>query len=367
MSNQLLDPRIVRLPGLPSGQWLNASQPLSKEDLRGKVILFDFWDYTCVYCLRTLPYLREWYQRYASRGLLVIGIHTPEFKFAGQDHQVAAALQQLDLTYPILLDPEHEIWSLFANRAWPSRYIADHLGYIRFRRQGEGYYRQTEEAIQILLRERDPDVSLPELMPMLRDEDEAGAICYRTTPELYSGYQRGGLFGNALGNSEGYVTDGVVMYRLPDEGQRHGGQFYLEGFWRAWPESVAFAGQDGGRVLLPYSGSGVNAVLSPSGDNVEVMLDLRPTDQEPLVEVRLDGNRLLRPEAGADVWFAPGGRSYLRIDRPRLYEIVRHSGCEEHELELIFHAQGLALYTFTFNTAIVPEKERSQVEVFKRP
>lgn len=365
-NHELLDPKIVRMPELPPGTWLNVDGPLTHQDLRGKVILVDFWDYTCVNCVRTLPYLRAWHGRYHDRGLLILGIHAPEFKFASTAAQVATAVDEFGLPYPVLLDNHFQAWSLFANKAWPTRHLVDHTGYIRFRRQGEGYYEETERAIQALLRQRDPGVSLPAPLPPLRDADAPGAVCYRTTPELYAGYQGGGLFGGALGNPEGYVTDGIMIYSLPDEAEWQEGQFLLEGFWRAYPESLAFAGDSGGRVVLPYSAAGVNAVMSPSGDPVEVMLNLRPTKATPLVEVRQDGASLLPSVAGEDVAFDDNGRSFLHIDRPRLYDIVRNSDFENHTLELIFRARGIALYSFTFDTCIAPQRRAQADDVFQR-
>jgi thiol-disulfide isomerase/thioredoxin len=361
-----LEPRIVRVPELPGGRWINTSDFFTRQRLLGQVVLFDFWDYTCVNCLRTLPYVREWHRRYAELGLTIIGIHSPEFRFAGQEHQVLAAIEDLNIPYPVLLDPEYEAWTRFANRAWPTKYLVDNKGYIRFRREGEGHYRELEEAIQLLLLMRDPDVSLPELMAPVRDTDREGAVCYRTTPELYAGYQGGGLFGSAMGNTEGFVTDGIMLYHLPPREQRGEGQFFLEGFWRAWPESIAFAGQDRGRILLPYRAGGVNAVLSPSGDPVEIMLNMRPTQQEPLVEIRQDGEPLSAHIAGRDIWIDQNGETFLRVDKPRLYEIVRNPEFSAHQLEMIFTAQGLALYSFTFNTCVASAGGYSDTEVYTR-
>ncbi len=348
----LLDPRIVRMPPLAPGTWLNTPAPLTKQQLMGQVVLVDFWDYTCINCIRTLPYLRAWHGRYAAKGLLIIGIHTPEFKFAQNDAQVVEAIREFSLPYPVLIDAAYENWTRFANRAWPTKYLIDERGYIRFQRQGEGYYNRTEQAIQMLLRQRQPGISLPELMPALSEEDSAGAVCFRTTPELYAGYQGGGLFGGALGNPEGYVTDSIMMYSLPEPELRREGQFFVEGFWQARPESLAFAGQDGGRIILPYQAAGVNAVLSPSGDDVALMLNLWAGDKEPLIEVRQDGASLSRSIAGKDVVFDANGRSYLHITRPRLYAIVANGDYERHALELIFRTGGIALYAFTFNTCV---------------
>ena len=213
MAGDYLDPRIVRLPPLAEGEWLNG-RPLTSSQLRGQVVLIDFWDYTCINCLRTLPYLKMWHQRYAELGLTIIGIHTPEFGFAQFRPHLAAAVAEYDIPYPILLDNQEKNWSQFAVRAWPTKFLVDTDGYIRLKRQGEGHYQETERAIQTLLRLRQPGVSLPDLLPPLRAEDASGAVCYRPTPELYAGFQGGGLFGGALGNPEGCMPNRSVIFRL---------------------------------------------------------------------------------------------------------------------------------------------------------
>jgi thiol-disulfide isomerase/thioredoxin len=345
----LLERPIVRMPGLAEGAWLNTAGVLTREGLRGRVVLVDFWDYTCINCLRTLPYLIEWHKRYRDLGLTIIGVHAPEFRFARARSHLEVAIEELGIPYPVLLDNEYQTWERFTNKAWPTKHLIDSEGYIRFKRQGEGYYQETEQAIQVLLRQRDPEVSLPPLLPPLREEDTAGAVCYRPTPELYAGYQGGGLFSGGLGNPEGYVADSLMMYTLPEE--RAAGQFYLEGFWRSGAEWMAFAGQQGGRVVLPYQAVGVNGVLAPSSDPVEMLLKMRPTEAEPLIEVRQDGRPLTAANAGADV-ILDEGRSVVRVERPRLYELVRNGDYGAHELEMVFGANGLALFSFTFTTCV---------------
>ncbi|MCB8986579.1 MAG: redoxin domain-containing protein [Ardenticatenaceae bacterium] len=355
MTDSLLEPRLVRMPEFGPGTWLNTDHTsISRQQLRHHVVLIDFWDYTCINCVRTLPYLTRWYERYRDWGLRIIGVHAPEFKFGQIQTQIAAALDDHQITYPVLLDNQYETWSRFANKAWPTKYLIDGQGYIRFRRQGEGYYRETEKAIQLLLKQQTPDLDLPDLLPPLRAEDAPGAVCYRPTPELYAGYQGGGLFGGALGNPDGYQPQSPVFYDLPPLEQRQDGQFYVSGVWQAWPEALAFAGQSGGQVVLPYQAATVNAVLSPSADVVEVALDIRPSQTDPLLFVQQDGRSLDPHIAGADIEFAANGQSYVRVNRARLYQLVRNPHYAAHELTLTFAAPGLALYAFTFTTCTTP-------------
>lgn len=347
MTTNNLDPRLVRMPEFAPGTWLNTDTPLTRDALRGCVLLIDFWDYTCVNCIRTLPYVTAWYDRYTDLGLSVIGVHSPEFRFAQARGQIEAAMEQYGIAYPVLLDNDYQTWSRFAVRAWPTKLLVDGEGYLRFVRRGEGFYAETERAIQTLLRDRDPDVVLPEIMPPLRGEDTPGAVCYRPTPELHAGIERG-----SLGNREGYAANPLV-YAMPLPQDRREHAFYAEGIWQGEAESFVFAGQDGGRIVLPYRAVGVNAVLSPSSDPVDVMLNLRKSAAPPIIEVRQDGAWITPINAGADIEYDDGGMSYLTVDRARMYEIIANPDFETHELELIFHAHGLALYAFTFTSCVV--------------
>ncbi|MDX1614455.1 MAG: redoxin domain-containing protein [Candidatus Promineifilaceae bacterium] len=361
-----MDAQIVRMAEFADGRWLNTRHALRKQDLRGQVTLIDFWDFSCVNCLRTLPYLRLWHDRYGHNGLRIVGVHAPEFRFGRSAKQLRSFVIENDLRYPILLDNDFETWDRFAVKAWPTKFLVDSRGYIRLRRQGEGYYREIELAIQRLLRQQQEGVSLPDPLPALRAQDRPGAICYRPTPELHAGYAGGGLFGGALGNAEGYVTESIMAYSLPEADERLIGQFYLEGFWRTGKETVSYAGQDGGRVMVPYRAAGVNAVLSPTSDPVELDLNLG-NNVGAIVEVRQDGTRLARDRWGTDLKADSAGNAVVAIDSPGLYRLVRNPGHERHELELIFHASDLALYTFSFETCRAPAGEEDQSTTFKRP
>jgi hypothetical protein len=334
----------ARAPDFAPGEWLNTDYPLSMDALRRSVVLVDFWDYTRIDCIRALPYLISWHRRYAALGLQIIGAHTPEFSFARDRSQIEAAITEFDIPYPVLLDNDYATWERFGNRYWGSKYLIDEAGCIRYYQHGEGCWQETEQAIQMLLRESTPSVDLPNLMDDLRPEDAMGAVCYRATPELYTGYTRG-----VLGNPEGYAAEHPLLYKLPR--QRIEGAFFADGIWRAGEECFAFAGQQGGRLVLPYRAVGVNAVLSLSGDPLEVMLKLHP---EAVVEVRQDGAPLDPHRMGEDVIFDGDGVSSVIVDRPRLYGLVTNPDFGMHELELTFRSNGLAVYAFTFTTCVAP-------------
>lgn len=183
-----IDKGTVRAPEI-GRIWFN-SPPLTMRQLRGRAVLIDFWDYTCVNCIRTLPYLKEWHERYKDKGLTVIGVHTPEFLFARYETNVERGIEEFGLSYPIVVDSNFELWEAFANRYWPTKYMIDAEGYLRYAHFGEGAYQETEQAIQELLREINPEIALPPLMAPLRESDAQGAVCYRPTAELYLGHKR---------------------------------------------------------------------------------------------------------------------------------------------------------------------------------
>lgn len=326
----------VRAPEFASGQWLNTPHPLSMTALRGQVVLVDFWEYTCVNCLRTLPYLHEWHRRYASAGLVIVGVHAPEFPFGREHAQIEMAIRELDIAYPVLLDNDFRTWDAFANRYWPSKYLIDVRGYLRVHSHGEGDYSAFEAAVQSILRERDASVELPPVMSALRDEDEPGALCYRPTPEIHTGLDRG-----ALGNSEGYASHAPILYRVPDE--RTAGAFYVSGAWQAGEQFLAYQGQTEGVLVLPYEAVEVNAVLSPHMDAVERMVH----PETVTVEVWQDGQPL-GEALGDDV--TVDGR--VLVDRPRMYNLVRNPGFEQHELTLRVKTRGFATYAFSFTGCV---------------
>ena len=337
MTDSPLSPRMVRTPELGRGEWLNAQGPITLANLRGGVVLIDFWDYTCINCVRTLPYLRTWHGRYQRHGLTIIGVHAPEFAFGRERGQIAAALGDLDIPYPVLMDNDFATWDAFANRFWPAKYLIDAAGYIRYSSHGEGGYAAFERAIQAALRENDPALDLPPLMNPLRTEDAPGAVCYRPTPELHAGLDRG-----ALNNPEGYGGGVPMLYSLPPQ-RPHGG-FYVGGAWAAGQEYLAFEGQTEGVIALPYEAVGVYAVLTPHVEAVERILH----PQTVGVEVWQDDLPLPPERYGADL--SADGR--VLVDRPRMYHLVQNPGFEQHELTLRVRSRGFAVYAFTFTSCV---------------
>lgn len=314
--------------------WIN-STPLTLHELRGRVVLLDFWDYTCVNCIRTLPYVREWDRRYRGVGLQVIGIHAPEFHFARTGEYVERAVLEFGLEYPIVLDNEYQIWQAYSNRCWPAKYLIDAQGYIRYWHLGEGAYGETEGAIQTLLREINPAVLLPSPMEPVRPADQPGARCLPVTPELYLGFERG-----RLGNESGYAKNEVKDYKAslpfaPDVP-------YLEGAWFAGSESITACPMPGcpARLLVSCHAAEINLVMSP------------PEDGEGIATITWEGKPLPPEQAGEDVMQVKG-ETLITVKEPRMYRLVKSDQVEAKLLELSTSTPGLEAYAFTFVSCTV--------------
>jgi thiol-disulfide isomerase/thioredoxin len=317
----------VHAPDFPKdATWLQGG-PLSLADLRGRPVLIDFWDYTCLNCLRTLPYVKEWHQRYREHGLTVVGVHAPEFSFAHHPNNVRRAIEQQGITYPVVLDNEYAIWQAYANRYWPAKYLVDREGYLRYYHFGEGAYHETEAAVQALLREAFPEILLPGLMEPMREEDAPGAVCYRVTPELYLGYERG-----RIGNMAGIALDSPAAYRDVDKHAE--GYFYLEGDWLLTAETSArpVGAKGPSKLHLRYMAKEVNVVMHPP-----------LVDRQGRLELLQDGAPLAAEDAGADV-SVEDAVAVVRVNEPRMYRLVNNRAIDTHDLTLVTQSDGLSLF-----------------------
>jgi thiol-disulfide isomerase/thioredoxin len=317
--------------------WLN-STPLSFRQLRGRAVLVDFWDYTCVNCIRTLPYVQAWHERYRDKGLTVIGVHTPEFTFAQYESNVERGIREFGLTYPIVIDSNREIWKAFANRYWPTKYLLDKDGYLRYAHFGEGRYEECEQVMQELLREIDPAVDLPPITEPMREEDHADAVCYRATGELYLGHQRG-----RIGNEGGFKEDQIADYSF--KGPLDENFFYANGRWASTAEYFEAVEEAPHSLRLKYEASAVNLVMaSPHAPDAEVV-------------VLQDGQPLTQKLATRDTRFRAGSErqqdSYVVVDSPRMYFLIDNREFGLHELELRC-STGVAAFANTFTSCVDP-------------
>lgn len=281
------------------GTWFN-SEPLSIKSLRGQVVLVDFWTYTCINCIRTLPYLKAWHTKYSSKGLTIIGVHTPEFAFEKNPDNVARAIKDFGIEYPVMQDNDYATWNAYANRYWPAKYLVDKNGKIRYTHFGEGDYDETEKVIQELLGQTGP-IDNPQYHISAR------------TPETYLGNWR---IAN-IASPEEIVQDVATLYSIPPKLARN--TFALGGTWTV-----------GYEYAMPATG----AKLVFRFDAADVFLVMRPKTgaSSGRVRVTLDGDFVKE----------------VNVDADKLYTLIELPIAGEHLLELEFLDTTLELYAFTF-------------------
>jgi thiol-disulfide isomerase/thioredoxin len=316
------------LPSLDGAiAWIN-SPSLDAKALRGKVVLVDFWTYSCINCLRTLPYVRAWSQKYAPHGLVVIGAHTPEFDFEHSIANVQRAVNDLGIGYPVAVDSRQILWNAFGARAWPTFYFVDAEGRIRYRQLGEGRYDQAERMIQQLLREAGRDKVPDDLVvPTAAGTQAAAEPQTAASDETYLGAAR----------AEGFVAAGgalragtAVTY---SPAQRLGvNQWTLAGTWRVEAQRIELA-QAGGRIALRFRARDLHLVLGPSREGQPVRFRVRIDGKAPGVD------------RGSDIDADGTGR----IDAQKLYQLVRQAADGRERLfEIEFLDAGARAYAFTF-------------------
>jgi len=308
--------------------WIN-SPPLNAQALRGKVVLVDFWTYSCINCLRTLPYLRAWAEKYGPSGLVVIGAHTPEFDFERALPNVQRAVKDLKIDYPVAVDSQRAIWNAFGTRAWPSFYFVDASGRVRSRQLGEGRYDQAERLIQQLLREAGrPNVPTDLVTPQADGTQAAAGPRQPASDETYLGTARAEGFTTASGD----LRAGGPRSFTPSS--RLGlNEWTLSGRWIADPEEVELA-QPGGRIAYRFRARDLHLVLGTRQDG-------RPVRFRITIDGKPPG-----ADHGSDV--AADGTGH--VDAYRLYQLVRQASPDapERVFEIEFLDEGVRAHAFTF-------------------
>jgi hypothetical protein len=297
------------LPGFEGATgWLN-SEPLSPEGLRGKVVLVDFWTYTCINWLRTLGYVRAWWEKYTDRGLVLVGVHTPEFPFEHEVDNVREAAKEMRVEYPIALDSDYRVWRAFDNHYWPAVYIADTEGRIRHHHFGEGGYEECERVVQRLLGLEDELLS-----PALEGFEAQADWANLQSPETYLGYEQAQNFVDA---------DGAEL-KL--------NQWALSGDWTV-EGGKSVLNRAGGGIAFRFHARDVNLVMGPPARGESVPFRVL-VDGEPPAEAH-----------GLDV--DDEGRGTLA--QQRLYQLIREPGAiSDRTFEIAFEGPGAEAYCFTF-------------------
>ena len=304
--------------------YLNTTPEELTEEIKDKVVLYDIWTYSCINCVRTLPYITAWNDKYADQGLLIVGIHSPEFEFEKDPKNVEMAIGKYGIKYPVVLDNDMKTWKAFENNYWPRKYIADHEGYIRYDHIGEGDYQETEKIIQQLLEERSTSlgIEMTSNAPLV-DIEEFEHTMFRT-PELYFGYKFA-QNRNQLGSEEGFQPGKTILYSEPDNIDLH--KFYLTGDWKNYDDSMELISETG-TIKLLYNAKEVNIV----------------TENDAELKIFLDGDPIPAEYAGKDITSV----NTLQVTEAGLYNIIDSESSASHVMEIKVTGEGFQIFTFTF-------------------
>jgi thiol-disulfide isomerase/thioredoxin len=332
-----------RMAPPPSVQWVD-SPPLTMAGLRGKVVLIDFWEYTCINCIRTFDENKKWYERYHKDGFEIVGVHCPEFDIAYRVSNVKDAVKRFGLPYPVVVDDKFMIWNAYHNSTWPNRFLIDAKGFIRYDRSGEGGDSALEHAIRQLLKEANPGLEFPSSYTIPPDRNAFAPSCGMTTPEMYVGQwgDRG-----ILSNKQGYRKGKTLNYVLPANVED--GHAAVSGRWET--DRGNKPGQGNGMIYR-----GKKNGNAPSDDELAMRYHARELYSVMNVEhgrpsrvyIRQDGKDLTQQNKGADVQFDAEGRSYLEVREPRMYYLTANPASGSHKVELFPTRSGLTINSFTF-------------------
>jgi thiol-disulfide isomerase/thioredoxin len=296
--------------------WIN-SPPVTAADTSGKVVLYDFWTYSCVNCVRTLPHVHAWYDRYKADGLEVVGIHSPEFQFEKNRANVQEAVTRLGVTWPVAIDSNLSIWDAFQNQYWPAKYITDRQGHIRYTHFGEGNYDEAEDVIRAFLgvKQSSPRAG--------RAASTDATVGVQINPETY------------LGSAHGAEPIQAGTHRAGDPGTLVPPSVALVGTWTTDSEYSTNA-DAGASIVVGVRAREANLVMTTK--------DGSPID----VDVQLDGKPVPEVDRGSGLRVTPDGRTVMTVQASDLYRIIRLPGVEQHQLRLTAADPGLRAYAFTF-------------------
>jgi thiol-disulfide isomerase/thioredoxin len=322
-------------PTAPSAEWINSS-PLTMSGLHGKVVLIDFWEYTCINCIRTFAENKKWYERYHRYGFEIIGVHDPEFDIAYSAENVRAAVKRLGLSYPVVIDVGFQIWKAYNNSTWPNRFLIDAKGFVRFSRPGEGGDSAFEHAIQQLLEEAQPGLHFPGRYTITPEQSAFTPSCGVPTEEMYVGDWSGR---GILANSTGYHQGKTLDYELP--GSVEDGHAAVSGRWETDKNGMIYRGKNkegnsSDKLVMRYHARELYAVLNVSHGKPSRLY------------LKQDGKDLAATDKGVDVQFDSSGHSYIEVREPRMYYLVQNPSFGSHSVELFPTRAGLTINSFTF-------------------
>ena len=330
------------------------TEPFTLEELRGdKVVLIDFWTYTCVNCIRTLPFIKEWHEKYKDAGLVIVGVHAPEFEFEKLEENVKMAVDEWGIEYPVVLDNDHGTWDAFLNRSWPAKYLIDKDGVIRYTHFGEGEYIETEDEIRKVLAELDTDIAGIEHSNIEDADFHLDALAEDPleglTRELYAGVERN--YGALQYGGSPYVLHEEYYHGLgrvveyEDTEEEHYNQFiYLQGSWINELENLRHA-----RVTENYEDY---ILVNFKAAEVNVVLTIGDSDDPYDVRVLVNDEPVKEEQAGLDVQWDDEGNSFITVEEPRMYRVIQLDDFEGHELKLSSNSDQFRVFAYTFGAYV---------------
>ena len=315
--------------------WIN-SPPLTMEQLRGDVVLIDFWEYSCINCIRTFAKNKEWYARYHKYGFELIGVHDFEFDIASHFPNVRAAVKRFDLNYPIYVDSTFQLWQAYHNDSWPSLFLIDAKGIVRFHKNGEGNDDALEYAIQRLLLEAHPGLRFLSDYTIAPEPSAFAPSCGTPTQEMYVGDWSGR---GILSNQEGYHDGKTIRYELP--ANINDGHAAVSGEWQTDKNGMIYRGKKNSqagpdKLVMRYHARELYAVINVSHGHPSALY------------VQQDGEDLTEANKGVDVKFDSQGHSYIEVREPRMYYLVQNPAFGAHSVTLTPTKPGLTVNSFTF-------------------
>jgi thiol-disulfide isomerase/thioredoxin len=326
----------------------NNNSPITLSSLKGKVVLVYIWTYTCINSIRPMPYIDDWNQKYSDKGLVTVGVHSPEFGFEKNHANVKDAVKRFGITYPVIIDSDHGTWNAYENNYWPRFYLIDTQGYIRYDHIGEGDYDQIEKSIQSLVAERASLMGAKEISFNKKPTTliNPGSLYYvdlgqSITPEIYVGYNTART---PLGNPEGFKPDQTVSYSIPSNTNFKPSIVYLQGKWKNNPDGMELQ-SDAGRIALLYYAKSVNIIAGGKGEGIV------SNDNDD--KLGAGGYRQAAGNSTANIPDNSLGQDLssdgsFRIDGQRLYNLAIHNNYAAHYILIDVKGKGFQFYTFTF-------------------
>ncbi len=327
----------------------NNNSPITLSSLRGKVVLLYIWTYTCINSIRPMPYIDDWNQKYSDKGLVIVGIHSPEFQFEKKYVNVKDAVKRFGITYPVILDSDHGTWNAYENNYWPRFYLIDTQGYIRYDHIGEGDYSQIEKSIQSLVAERAALNGAKEISFNTKPTTliKPASLYYidlkqSTTPEIYTGYNTART---PLGNPEGFKPDQTVSYSIPPNTNFKPSIVYLQGKWKNNSDNMELQNETG-RIALVYYGKSVNIVAGGKGGGI--VSNDNDNDKSGTGRYRQAAGNSTANISDNSLGQDLSSDGIFRIDGQRLYNLAIHNNYAAHYTLINVKGKGFQVYTFTF-------------------